>query len=213
MSDIELPPHPSASPEALPPRDPALRRRAWVAVGVCVAVDAFFLVGLWQKWFATGLGAALLAGGLAVSAVVLLAVLEPFRKQELRQNLGNAPAPIGRALLFLLGIMVPAGLVLHFWNDEPWSVSVARPVAVLVYFAVFMGLARQQRRGVPPYLRPAWYGFLLAGQAGALAFIAVAGVDPLEPVVHGITWPLLHYGFVRLNMRGAHRIAQQPAEG
>lgn len=203
------PPHP-------PPTEPdaALRRRAWLIVSLCTTVSLFAVLGWWQEWFSTGTGASLLVLVIAVSGVVVLTAMEPFRRQELRENAGKEPVPARRGLLLLLAVTVLTAPVLHFMNAEPWRVSLARLVAILVYFGVFMTLARLQRHGVQPYLRPAWYGFLLAGVAAALAFTPLAGVHPADPIIGGFSWSLVHYGLVRLAMRGAPQTsAGQPAEG
>ena len=208
MTGIDLSPGPPTAPAA------ALRRRAWFIVSLCTTVNLFVLLGLWQEWFSTGTGASLVVLVIAVSGVVVLTAMEPFRRQELRENVGKEPGPPRRVLLLLLAVTVPTVPVMHFTSGEPWRVSIARAVAILVYFGVFMTLARLQRHGVQPYLRPAWYGFLLAGVAGALAFILVAGADPADLIIHGFTWSLMHYGWVRLATRGAPRIAaEQPVEG
>lgn len=208
MTGIDLSPRPPPAPDA------ALRRHARLIVSLCTTVSLFTLLGWWQEWFSTGTGVSLLVLVIAVSGMVVLIAMEPLRRQELRENVGKAPVPARYALLLPLAVAVLTAPVLHFMNAEPWRVSIARAVAMLVYFGVFMTLARLQRHGVEPYLRPAWYGFLLAGVAAALAFIPLAGVHPADPIIQGFTVSLMHYGWVRFAMRGVPRIAaEQPAEG
>lgn len=171
--------------ESQPALSAPLRRRARVIFAAILAADALVLVVLLVPW-AAGLGVSgSVVGGLLVLSLILgfptlLVGLEPFRKMELRQTVGTEPPPVGRVLLFVAGPLVPAIPLCHWVLGEPWRASIARSVAILAYFTVYIVLARVQRRGLTPYLRPAWYGFFLAGFSAALVWSVAAGAEPWE---------------------------------
>lgn len=206
-------PSPSSDP-ALPPGSD-LRRRARLVFASFLFVDVLLVLGIWGERLGLSdslanilLGAALLAGVLVVAIG-----MEPFRRMELRQNVGK-PGNVRwtQLALFLavpLAVCVP---VLHYVMREPWRVSIASAVGLGMYFLIFVVLARVQRRGVAPYLRPAWYGFFLAGITAGLVWSVMAGIETAEGFAYGISAPLVHYVCVRWAMRGADRIASEPAE-
>ena len=139
--------------------------------------------------------------------------MDPFRRSALRQNAGVEPGNVRwTQLAFYLAPLAACVPVWHIVLREPWRMSIARAVGLGMYLLIFMVLARVQRRGVTPYLRPAWYGFFVPGITAGLAWSVLAGEDPAEGVAHGISVPLVHYLYVRWAMRAADRIASEPAE-
>jgi hypothetical protein len=202
----------SESPDLVPSPTPDLRRRARLVFASFLAVDLLFVLGLWGgKAGLSGaltdilLGAALLGGLLGI-----VIGMEPFRREEMRASALAADQGVVRWRDALCVLVVPLVAVVPLWHfvmPEPWRVSAARAVGILVYLALFMVLARLQRRGFAPYWRPAWYGFFLAGITAALVWSVAAGEPAREGIVAGGSAALLHYLYVRWATRGAARRA------
>lgn len=206
-------PSPSSDP-ALPPGSD-LRRRARLLVASFLVVAILLLLGTWGErlGLSDSLASILLGAAMLAAVLVVTIGMEPFRRSELRQNAGK-PGDVRWTQLALF-LVVPLAVCVPLWHyvmQEPWRLSIARAVGVGMYFLIFMVLARVQRRGVAPYLRPAWYGFFLAGITAGLIWSVVAGTEAGEGFVHGISAALIHYVCVRWAMRGADRIASEPAE-
>lgn len=159
-------------------------------------------------WITGSLLAAAVLGGIVVFTVGT----EPFRRLELRRNIGReAPKLSWREWSFVIAPLPLAVVLLHYALGVPWGEALARAAGIIVYFAVFVPLGRIQRRGVAPYWRPAWYGFLAAGSLAGLAWAAAAGARAADGLISGNTWALMHYGYVRWAMRGATGVAAEPA--
>lgn len=140
-----------------------------------------------------------LVGGLA-----MLVGFEPARRDALDRAVGTAPAPVSQAMVLeVLGFSVLVALVSRFVSGATWADAIGRAPAILIYLTVFQVLARRQRRGVPPWYRPAGYGFALAGLGGGLAWAVIAGASLRHGVAYGLTSSLLHYVWVRYSTRGA----------
>ena len=187
-----------------PPRDSRMRRRAFAVIAAMVASNvAFVLLYLRSRaGLSTGADAfvlgAILLGGLAL----LVFGVEPFRRQELRENLGTkAPRFTWRVLLVIAGTLA---LTIVAWHliGTPWRAALARGAGVVGYLLVFVSLARLQRLGITPYLRPAWYGFLLAGATGGMVWAQAAGEAPADGIINGTVFCAMHYAYVRWAMRG-----------
>jgi hypothetical protein len=197
-------PFPSSNPAL--PTGSDLRRKARLVFASFLFLDLLLVLGIWGERLGLSdslanilLGAALLGGVLIVGIG-----LEPFRRMELRQN-AEKPGNVRwtQLALFLavpLAVCVP---VLHYVTREPWRLSIARAVGLGMYFLIFMVLARVQRRGVAPYLRPAWYGFFLAGITAVLVWSVAAGESVTEGLATALAGPLLHYAYVRWTTRDA----------
>jgi hypothetical protein len=188
-----------------PPRPGDLRRRAWLVFAAILVTDLLLVLGMWGDGFglAGPIRRMLLAAGLIVGLLVIVVGLEPFRRWELRFAEKAEPETVHgwQVALFALGPLAACIPLWHFLSGEPWRLSIARSVGLGVYFAFFYVLRRLQRRGVEPYLRPAWYGFFLAGITASLIWSVVAGRDVMDSLGTGIAGPLLHYGYVRCATR------------
>lgn len=184
-------------------------------------IDAILLVlflsdGMWERHPVAIIALVLVLLGSALG--LILYAWEPFRRAELREHAGKAISLRSRDVQKeLLGLAVAVLLLppipLHYILDEPWSHAFGRSAAILAYFLVFIPLGRLQRCGTAPYWRPAWYGFVLAGLAGALVWSVLTGSQFSNGAVHGIVWAFLHYVYVRWATRGAKVAAQQSAPG
>jgi GNAT superfamily N-acetyltransferase len=201
----------SPAPDLPPPPPADLRRRATLVIAAFVVVDVLLVLGLWGDSFGlTGtvrsilLGAALLGG-----LLVVLIGMDPFRRHELRFA-ANAEPEVVHGYQVAGFVLLPLVLCVPVWKylaGEPWRTSASRAAAIAIYLGIVFVLARWQRRGVAPYLRPAWYGYFLAGITAGLAWSVLAGQEPAEGIAHGVSAPLLHYAYVRWAMRGTGRTA------
>ena len=190
-----------------------MKRRAWSILGCCLVLDLLLGAAAYARWIdVPDWTVDLLLAVTVIGGVLLFTMgIEPFRRLELRQNIGHeAPQLDWRTWLFLAAPLIPAGLLLHYLLGLPWSEALAKVVGIIVYFAVFVPLGRLQRRGIAPYWRPAWYGFLVAGSLAGLVSAAVAGARGVDGLISGNVWALMHYGYVRWAMRGAAEIAAEP---
>jgi len=161
--------------------------------------------GLWSASLGlpTGISVVLVAVGLIGGAWAMLWGTEPFRRQELRESVGEpAPAITPRLVLSLLGPMLLVPVVWHYAVGMPWRAAWALAAAFVLYFGIFIPLARLQKRGSAPYYRPAWYGFPAAGAVAGLAWSALAAGPAIEGVGNGVAWSLMHFAYVRWAMRG-----------
>lgn len=180
-----------------------------------LALDVLLVLGIWGESFGfsgtmTGilLGVALLGG-----VLVVVIGMDPFRRHELHYAGSEKPEVVHwyHIAAFLL---IPLALCIPVWKylaNEPWRASAARAGAIVIYLSIVFVLGRWQRRGPRPYLRPAWYGFFLAGITAGLAWSVLAGQDAAEGIAHGISAPLLHYLYVRWVMRGIGNRPQDTA--
>lgn len=206
----------SESQNPIPSPAPDLRRRARRVLAAFLAVDLLLVLGLWGGNLGLPGAGILLATALLAGLLVIGMGMEPFRREEVRINTAGGEAGAIRwrdALPYLVAPLAVCIPLWHFVMREPWRTSAARAVGILVYLAVFVVLARVQRRGVAPYLRPAWYGFFLAGITAALVWSVAAGEAPLEGIAAGLSAALLHYLYVRWTMRGTagkHERAEVP---
>lgn len=196
----------SLAPDLSPP--PAnLRRRGRLVVAAFLVLDVLLALGIWGDALgfsgtvrSVSLGVALLGG-----LLVVVIGMEPFRRHELRFA-GSAEPEVVHWYHVAAFALTPLALCVPVWKylgNEPWRTSVARAAAIVIYLSIVFVLARWQRRGAEPYLRPAWYGFFLAGITTGLAWSVLAGQDPAEGIAHGISAPLLHYLYVRWSTRRA----------
>jgi hypothetical protein len=156
------------------------RRRA-----VVLAATAVGYVALPAALFGDRVG--LQTGARVAGAVVatlgfaaIMAALAPQRRAHVERTAGAPPGPLRDIVLFMLVVAVGVVPVWHFLTGMPWAVAVGGGAGMLAYGGVFHTLARIQRRGISPWLRPAGYGFALAGVAGGLVWAAVAGARPVE---------------------------------
>ncbi|MBB4635686.1 hypothetical protein [Longimicrobium terrae] len=139
-----------------------------------------------------------------VSGLAMLAGVEPARRDAVDRGAGTAPAPISRAVVLeVLGFSVLVALVSRFVSGAAWADAIGRVPGIAIYLILFHVLARAQRRGVPPWYRPAGYGFALAGLGGGLTWAVIAGASLRHGVAYGLTWSLMHYTWVRYSTRGA----------
>ncbi len=202
-------------PPRSPHLDPALRRRARLVFATFVAIDLVLVVVYLgnRGGIADGASAILFGASMLAGIGIILFAMEPFRRAELRDNLGQEPVPLGSSVwLPAIGLLVPTAVIWHYALGEPWRAALGRAAGIVGYFGVFVPLARLQRRGVKPYWRPAGYGFLLAGATGGLVWALVAGRNPLEGVLQGAIYSALLYGYVRWATRSAAiRPAEQPS--
>jgi hypothetical protein len=177
------------------------------------AADALLVLGLWGDAFGLPGPAAgiLLAVGLAGGLLVIGIGMDPLRRWELRFATRAEPETVRwyQVALFVLSPLVLCIPLWHYLTGEPWRLSIARAVALAVYLGLFAALGRLQRLGVPPYWRPAWYGFFLAGITASLVWSVAAGQDVTEGLATGISGPLLHYFYVRWATRDALRFAAE----
>ncbi|HEY7769199.1 MAG TPA: hypothetical protein VIB55_13620, partial [Longimicrobium sp.] len=146
--------------------DGGLQTRAAIIIAVCATTAPMLAAGVWGESLGlpTAIGVLLVAVGLIGGAWVMLRGTEPFRRQELRENVGRpAPAITPRFVLALLGPMLLVPIVWHYTVGMPWRAAWALVGGFVLYFAIFIPLGRVQKRGLSPYLRPAWYGFPATG--------------------------------------------------
>ncbi|HEX8321213.1 hypothetical protein [Longimicrobium sp.] len=186
-----------------------LQTRAAIMIAVCATTAPMAAAGLWGESLGlpTAISVLLAAVGLIGGAWAILWGSEPFRRQELRENVGKpAPAFTPRLVLALLGPMLLVPVVWHYTVGMPWRAGWSLAAAFVLYFAIFIPLGRLQKRGISPYFRPAWYGFPAAGVIAGLAWSALAPGAAVEGVGNGIIWSLMHYAYVRWAMRGARSI-------
>ena len=188
------------------PMDPESKRRAAIMIAVLALTTPLLVIGLFGE--ALGLRTAVWGPVAVVAAVAGTGALfwasEPGRRQEFRENVGKPPAAITwRVIGLLLALMLPVPFLMHFVLGEPWREAWGIAAAVVVYFGIFIPLARLQRHGISPYLRPAWYGFVVAGIVAGAVGSAVAARPAVDTIIRGIVCSLLHYGYVRAVMRGA----------
>lgn len=192
-----------------------MKRRAWLLLGCCLVLDLLLGAAVYARWIDVPhrIVNSLLAATV-IGAVLLFTIgSEPFRRLKLRQNIGReAPRLDWRIWLFLAAPLIPIVVLGHYLLGMPWSEALANVLGIIVYFTVFVPLGRLQRRGIAPYWRPAWYGFLVAGGLAGLVWAAVAGARAVDGLISGNIWAFMHYGYVRWAMRGAAEILpnQQP---
>jgi hypothetical protein len=148
-----------------------------------------------------------------VSGLAMLVGFEPARRDALDRTVGTSPAPISRAMVLeVLAFSVLVALVSRYVSGATWADAIGRVPAIAIYLTAFQILARIQRRGVPPWYRPAAYGFALAGLGGGLAWAVIAGAPMRHGVAHGLTWSLMHYVWVRYSTRGAADVLARKAD-
>lgn len=190
-----------------------MKRRAWLILGCCLVLDLILGAAAYARWidvpdWTVNLLLAVTVGG---GALLFTMGTEPFRRLELRQNIGReAPRLDWRIWLFMAAPLVPTVVLWRYLVGMPWVEALAKVAGIAAYFAVFVPLGRLQRRGIAPYWRPAWYGFLVAGSLAGLVSAAVAGARGVDGLISGNIWALMHYGYVRWAMRGAAEIAAEP---
>lgn len=111
------------SPKPDPLRsDPRLQTRAAIVIVVCATTAPMLAAGLWGESLSlpTAISVLLAAVGLIGGAWAMLWGTEPFRRQELRGNVGRpAPAFTPRAVLALLGPMLLVPVAWHYTVGMP----------------------------------------------------------------------------------------------
>ena len=205
-----------STPSSSPPRQPVppqLRRRAFYLVGYCVLLSPILAALLWpgalHRWSRPVL--LTLAGVVLISGPVLFVLLRPLLNHEAERSIAVArgqpwsATQWRRGLLGGLGVLAASAVLWYLFLDHAWRPPLARAAGIVGYFAVFLPLAQWHRRGISPYWRPHWYGFLLAGLGGAATWTMVASGDLVEGLVGGVTWALMHYGLTRMAMRRIER--------
>ncbi len=189
--------------------DRRLQTRVAIIIAVCATTAPMLAAGLWGESLRlpTAISVLLVAVGLIGGAWVMLRGTEPFRRQELRENVGKrAPAFTPRGIVVLLAPVLLVPVAWHYLLGMPWRAGWALIGGFVLYFAIYIPLGRLQRRGISPYYRPAWYGFPAAGAIAGLAWSALAGEPAVEGAGTGIIWSLMHYAYVRWATRGAKSI-------
>ena len=147
------------------------------------------------EWLLLEIGYERVAGttalGSIASTILVVDMLTPVRMHE-----GTPQVAVARVVAVILAL---AGLVSFAaaLAGEPWRIALAQGAGVATYLACYYRLTRWQRRGVMPYLRPAWYGFLIAGACGGIVAAAAAQEPTDRLIISGVIWSLLHYGWVR----------------
>lgn len=185
------------------PPDPALRRRGLVVFGACVVADVAIILG-YRAHKAGSPGAWMVLVFIALLAPAIFIAMEPFRRWELRNTLGKEPVAVPwRARLVGVGIAVIMTPIARYMTDTPWRVVLAYFAGTAVYFAILAPLARLQQRGVKPYWRPAWYGFLIAGLTAGLVWAITAGEYLFEGAFKGTFYCAVHYAWARWTTRSA----------
>lgn len=193
----------AADLDAPAPPDPALRRRALAVLAVCVVADLGIIFGYRAQKAGTP-GAWMVLSGVALLAPAIFIAMEPLRRWELRNTLGKEPVAVPwRARLVGVGIAVIMTPIARYMTDSPWRVALAYLAGPAVYFAIWAPLARLQQRGVKPYWRPAWYGFLLAGLTAGLVWAITAGEHLFEGAFKGAHYCAIHYAWARWITRSA----------
>lgn len=186
--------------------DPESKRRVAMLIAVLALTAPLLAVGVFgdalglrtEVWGPVALVAAVAGTG------ALFWASEPGRRQELRENVGKPPAAMTwRMVGLLLAPMLPVPFVMHFLFGTPWREAWGIAAAIVAYFAIFIPLARLQRHGISPYLRPAWHGFVVAGIVAGAVGSAVASTTAVDAIIRGVVCSLMHYGYVRWVMRGA----------
>lgn len=191
------------------------RRRvlATFAATMVIGTVAFPML-FWGRWMGIPAGRAETIAVILifVSVLIMIVGFEPARRDTLDRDVGTAPAPVSRAMVLeVLGFSVLVAFVSRFVSHTTWADAIGRVPAIAVYLTVFQLLARAQRRGVPPWYRPAGYGFALSGLGGGLTWAVIAGAPLRYGVVSGLTWSLMHYLWVRYATRGAADVLARKA--
>lgn len=176
-----------------------------LAVSVTTSVIALILRFGGERMGVPAASAELVSIMLCMAAALVMAVgFEPARRDALSQTVGTPQPSITRAVVLeVLGVSVLVALVSRFVAGVPWADAIGRFPAIVIYLTVFQILARRQRRGVPPWIRPAGYGFALAGLSGGLTWAAIAGASLGHGAAYGLTGSLMHYIYVRVSTLGA----------
>jgi hypothetical protein len=183
--------------------DPALKRRALAVFGACAVADLAIILG-YRAHQAGVAGAWVVLSGVVLLAPAIFIAMEPLRGRELRNTLGKEPVVVPwRARFIGVGIAVVLTLIAPYVTGTPWRVALAYFAASAVYLAIWAPLARLQQRGVKPYWRPAWYGFLIAGLTAGLVWTVTAGENPFDGIFKGAFYCMVHYAWARWTTRSA----------